>query len=113
MDLLHVRVDPRLVRGALDEGRLDPGALDAVLDLVDEDLRDLVLVAVEKRLRQVLVGVDAGGEHDLEAALVGDALAEGGVAGEEHGARLDHRLTPWPLTARASEMAASHSASSS
>ena len=44
---------------------------------------------LSEELREVVVGVDAGGEHDVEAALVGHALAEGGVAVEEHRARLD------------------------
>ena len=52
---------------------------------------DLVLVAVEERLRQVVVRVDAGGEHDVQPALVSHPLAEGRVAVEEHGARLDDR----------------------
>ena len=60
-----------------------------VLDVVDEDLRDLVLGAVHERLREVVVGVHAGGEDHVEAGLVGHALAEGGVAVEEHRARLD------------------------
>ena len=84
-----------------------------MLDLVDEDLGELVLVAVEEYLRQVVVGVDAGGQDDVEAALVGHALAEGGVAVEKHRAGLDHGRTPWDLTALASAIAASHSAASS
>ena len=76
---------------------LDAGALDPVLDLVDEDGRHGVLVAVEEELREVVVGVDAGGEHDLQPALVRHALAEGGVAVEEHGARLDDGLDPVSL----------------
>ena len=67
------------------------------LDVVDEDLRDLVLGAVQERLREVVVGVDAGGEDHLEPALVGHALAEGSVAVEEHRARLDHGPDPVPL----------------
>jgi hypothetical protein len=74
VDLLDVGRDAGCVGGALEEGRLDAGALDALLDVVDEDLRDRVLVAVHKRLREVVVGVDAGGEDDVEAGLVGDAL---------------------------------------
>ena len=90
--LLDVGRDARLVGGALDEGRLDPGALDSVLDLVDEDRRDAVLVAVEQNLREMVVGVDARREHNVEPALVGHALAERRVAREEQRARLDHRL---------------------
>ncbi len=89
--------EPRLIRGALDEGRLDARPLDPVLDLVDEDVRKLILVAVEERLRQVVVGVDPGGEHDLETALVRDPLAELGIAVEEHGARLHHGPDPMAL----------------
>ena len=44
MHLLDVGRDARGVRGALDQGRLDPGSLDAVLDLVDEDVGKTVLV---------------------------------------------------------------------
>ena len=64
---------------------------------MDEDLRDLVLAAVQERLRQVVVGVDAGGEDHLQPALVGHPLAERGVAVEEHRARLDDRPDPVPL----------------
>ena len=74
-----------------------PRPLDPVLDLVDEDVGDLVLVAAEQGLRQVVVGVDPRREDDLEAALVGDPLAEGGIAVEEHGARLDHGCDPVAL----------------
>ena len=95
--LLDVRRHARLVRRALDERRLDVGALDAVLDLVDVDLRDLVLAAAHQRLRQVVVGVDARGEDHLQAALVGHALAEARVAVEEHRARLDDRAHAVPL----------------
>src|ERR671914_2856801 len=97
VDLLDVRSDAGLVGGALDEGGLDAGALNAVLDLMDEDGGHGVLVAVEEELRKVVVGVDARGEHDLKSALVGDALAESGVAVEEHGARLDDGLDAMPL----------------
>ena len=84
--------DARGIGGAFEEGGLDAGALDAVLELVEEDRGDAVLVAVEEELREVVVGVDAGGEHDVEAALVGHPLAERGVAVEEHRARLDDGL---------------------
>ena len=97
MDLLDVRGHARLVGRALDEGRLDAGSLDPVLDLVDEDRRHRVLVAAQEELREVVVGVDAGGENDLEPALVGHALAEGGVAVEEHRARLDDGPHAMPL----------------
>ena len=60
--------------------------------VVDEHLRDLVLAAVHERLWQVVVGVDAGGEDHLQPGLVRDALAELGVAVQEHRARLDDRL---------------------
>jgi hypothetical protein len=58
---------------------------------VDEDVGELIFVAIQQHLRQVVVGVKTGREHHLETALVGDPLAEGGVAGEPHRARLDHR----------------------
>src|SRR5262245_36747764 len=92
MDLLDVRSDARLVRRALDEGGRDARALDALLDVADEDLGELVLRADRERLRQVVVGVDTGREDDVQAALVGHTPAEGRVPLEEHRARLDDRL---------------------
>jgi hypothetical protein len=64
---------------------------------VDKDGRQRVLVAVEQRLREVVVGVDAGGQHHVETAPLGYAPGERGIAKEEHRARLDHRLYPVAL----------------
>ena len=75
---------------------LDARALDALLDVVDEDLRELVFVAVHQRLGQVLVGVDARCEHDVETALVGHPLAEVRVAVENIALGSTTVRTPWP-----------------
>ena len=65
---------PGLVGRALDERGLDVGALDALLDVVHEQIGDEVRVAVEQELRQVVVGVDAGARHDLQPGLDGEPL---------------------------------------
>ena len=49
VDLLDVLGDARLVGGALEEAGLDVGALDALLDVVHEQLGDRVGVAVPKK----------------------------------------------------------------
>ena len=110
MELLDVRGQARLVGGALDEGGLDVRALDALLDVRDEEVGELVLAAARERVRQPLVGVDARREHDVEPALLRHPAQE-----------LRHRapvsitfgsttvLTPCPTTARASAIALSHS----
>jgi hypothetical protein len=92
VDLLDRRGHARCVGSTLDERGLDARALDAVLDLVDEDCGDRVLIAVEQDLREVVVRVDAGGQNHVETALVGHPLAERGIPGEEHRARLDDSL---------------------
>ncbi len=50
MHFLHVLGDARLVGGDLEKRRLDLGALDAALDVVDEDLGDLIGVARDEEL---------------------------------------------------------------
>ena len=60
VDLLDVLGHPGLVGGALDERRLDLGALDALFDVVDEQVGDRVRVAGGEVRREVVVGVDAG-----------------------------------------------------
>ena len=97
VDLLDALVDARLVGGALDERRLDVGSLDALLDVVDEQVRDVVLRAVEQELRQVVVGVDARARDDLQPGLVREPLRRRHVAPEQHRRRLDDRLHPVPL----------------
>ena len=92
MDLLDVLVDPGLVGGALDERGLDVGALDALLDVGDEHVGDLLGGAAEEELGQVVVGVDAGAGDDLQAGLLGDAAHELDVAAEEHRRRIADRL---------------------
>ena len=81
-----------LVAGALDERRLDLGALDALLDVVHEQLGDLVLAAVHQELRQVVVGVDAGAGHDLEPVSSATRFEKATSRLQEQRARLDHRL---------------------
>ena len=44
----------------------------------------------------MVIRIDAGGEDHLQAALVGHALAECGVAVQEHRARLHHGPDPVP-----------------
>ena len=68
------------------------GALDALLDVVDEEVGDLVGVARDQRHRQVLVGVDAGAGDDLDAGLLRDALHQADVAAQVHARRLDDGL---------------------
>ena len=92
MDLLDVLGDPGLVRGALEERGLDVRALDALLDVVNEQVGDLVGVARDERDRQVVVGVDAGAGDDLDAGLLRDALHQCDIAAQEHARRLDHGL---------------------
>ena len=92
VDLLDVLGDARLVGGALDEGGLDLGALDPFSMSCDEELGDRVRVAVDEELGQVVVGVDAGARHDLQAGLLGDSAHEGDVAAEEHRGRVADRL---------------------
>ena len=92
VDLLDVLVHARLVGGALDEGGLDVGPLDPLLDVGDEELGDLVGIAVHEELGQVVVGVDPGAGDDLKAGLLGDPLHEVDVAAEEHRGRLADRL---------------------
>ena len=92
VDLLDVLVDAWLVGRALDEGGLDLGALDALLDVGDEELGDLVGVAIEEELGEMVVGVDPGAGDDLEPGLLGDAPHEVDVASQEHRGRLRDRL---------------------
>ena len=61
---------------------------------MDEEIRDGVLVAVHQDLGQVLVGVDAGREDDLDAGLVRDPLREAGIPATRHGVRIDDGLHP-------------------
>ena len=83
--LLDVLGHARLVGGALQERGLDLGALDPLLDVVDEQLRDLRRASRDmKNVRQVVVGVDAGAGHDLKAGLLGDPAHKLDVAAEEH-----------------------------
>ena len=91
VQLLDVLVDAGLVGGALDEGRLDLGALDPLLDVVDVEIGDLLGAATHQEHRQVVVGVDAGAGDDLQARLLGDPAHEGHVAPQEHRGRLDDR----------------------
>ncbi len=79
-------VRPGLVGGALEEGSPGVGALDARLDVVDEQLRNRVWLAGHKEHRQRVVGVDAGARHDLESGLGRDPSHQLDVATEEHAA---------------------------
>jgi hypothetical protein len=65
VDLIDVLRHPGLVGRALDEGRLDLGFLDALFDVVDEEVGDLVGIAGRKEQREVVVGVDACARHHL------------------------------------------------
>jgi hypothetical protein len=94
VDLLDVLVHARLIGRALDEGRLDLGPLDPLLDVVHEEVCDLVRVAVEEELGQVVVRVDPGARDHLEAGLLGDPAHELDVAAQEHRRGLADRLDP-------------------
>jgi hypothetical protein len=90
--LLDVGRDPRLVGCALQERGLDLGALDSLLDVVDEQVGHRVLVAEEEILGQVVVRVDAGAGDDLQPGLLRDAPRETHVATAEHRGGLGDRL---------------------
>jgi hypothetical protein len=90
--LLDVLGYPRLVGRDLDEPGLDLGVLDPLLDVADEQLGDLVGVAIEQELRQMVVGVDPGAGDYLEARLLGDPSHELDVTTEEHRGRIADRL---------------------
>jgi hypothetical protein len=94
VDLLDVLGDSRLVGGALDERGLDLGALDAALDVGDEEIGNRVGVAGLEEDRQVVVGVDARAGDDLEARPLGDLAHEPDVAAEEHRRRVGDRPHP-------------------
>ena len=64
------------------------------LDVGDEHVGDLVGAAGDEEGREVVVGVDAGAGHDLQAGLLGDPRHERDVAAEEHGRRIADRLDP-------------------
>ena len=94
MDLLDPLVDPGRVCCALDEGRPRLGTLDPLLDVMDEEVGEEVLVAVEQELGQVIVGVDTGAGDDLEAGLGRDPDRGPDVAAEQHRRRLNDGLDP-------------------
>ena len=90
--LLDVLGDAGLVRGAFQERGLDPGSLDALLDVVDEEVGHRARVAGDEEHRQVVVRVDAGARDDLKPRFLGDSARELDVAAAEHPGRLADRL---------------------
>jgi hypothetical protein len=89
VDLLDVVVDPGLVGRDLDEPRARLGPLDALLDVVHEQVGHEVGVARLEVDRQVVVGVDARAGDDLQTGLLRQPDQERDVAAEHHRGRLD------------------------
>ena len=85
---LDARRDARFVGGALEDRGLDAGVGDAVLDVADEHV-DHGLRAAERGAgpavvevhRHVVVGVEAGGDDDVELGRRGDRWRCGGCSG--------------------------------
>jgi hypothetical protein len=94
VDLLDVLGHPGFVGSAFDERRLGLGALDPLLDVVDEQLRDLVRIARDEEGGEVVVGVDPRAGDHLEPGLLGNPAHEPGVASEQHRGRVADRLHP-------------------
>ena len=98
-DTLDVVGRPVVVHRAFEHRGLDAGALDALLDVAAEELVQR-LVAVEQRARahevpqprQHVVGVEAGGERDLQPAALDRALHQVHVAPEAEHRQLDDRV---------------------
>jgi hypothetical protein len=92
VDLLDVLRDPGRIGSALQEGGPDFGALDAALDVSDEEVRHLIDAAVLEVVREVVVAVDAGAGGDLDTGLLRDLRHEAHVAAGEHRGRVADRL---------------------
>ena len=113
MDLLDIRRDAGLVRRAFDERRLDVVPWMPFSMSWTKSSAISSSVAVHEHLRKVVIGVHARRKDDLQAALVGHALAEAASRCRNSALGSTTVLTPCPLTALASDSAASHSACSS
>ena len=95
-DPLHPGREARLVGGALEDPGPHPGPGDAVLDVVEEELVEHVhargterRAAVVEVVGEVVVGVEAGGDHDVELHLRGHLLDGLDVAAEAHHGEVD------------------------
>jgi hypothetical protein len=85
---------PGLVDRALEERGLDLGPLDPLLDVVDEDVGEVVDVAVGEALGDegVVLAVDARAHHQLDPGRFDHPLSQPDVTVEVHAGRLDDRL---------------------
>ena len=92
-DALDTGREPRLVGGALEDPGADAGPGDSLLDVVEEELVEHVHTRRTERgasvvevVRKLAVGVETGGDHDVEVDLGGDLLHGLDVATEtDHG----------------------------
>ena len=83
-----------LLDGALDERRPDPGVVDPLLQLADEQLGDRLGAAVVEEVRQLEERVDTGGDDDVEVDLLVDPLDARDAAAEAGRGRVDQRPDP-------------------
>ncbi len=92
--------ETQLVGGALDDGRLHPGAGDALGDVLDEHRHHRLGTLDQcprsgpqpEEEREVVVGVQPRGGHDVELGLLGDALEARDVPAEPDHGGVDDRV---------------------
>ena len=95
VDLLDVLGDAGLVRGALDEGGLDLGALDSLLDVGHEEVGHRVGVAQEEELAAGTRRCRSRCRARPEGRLLSEtSRMKLDVAAEEHRGRVGDRLDP-------------------
>ena len=98
----HIRCHALLVGHDLQHGRAEPGVTDPGGHVPLEQrlqrpvlvIEDLAPAAVMEREREVVVGVVAGGEHDLQAGALGRPGDKRRVAVQARHGHVDNRANP-------------------
>ncbi len=92
----HAGGEALFVGGALEDPRTHAGPRNTIFDIVEEVLvQDVHPARLERRrpvveiVGQIVVGVEAGGHHDVEIDLLGHLLDELDVAAEAHHGQVD------------------------
>ena len=98
-DSFHAGRKAGFVGTALQDSRFDAGIGDALLDIVDEHVGDQFGAAEDgtgaaegEVMRQVAVGVDSGGDDDVELGLRGDFRDPWNVATQAEDCEVDNGI---------------------